>query len=652
MRLLLLCLTIFVLSTSSYSQVLINEIDSDTPSTDDKEFVELKTETPNFPLDGYVLVFYNGTGSQSNASYLAIDLDGYQSDANGIFLIGNALVSPVPDYIIPDNSIQNGADAVAIYIGNASDFPYLTIAHSNNLIDALAYDTSDDDAVDLMALLELTTQINENQNNQGANQSIQRNNNGTYSIANPTPGVNNDGSGFAYNKVKVTPSPSNEINEGEILALTFSTDFAPTTNLTFTYSLNNYGFNASDFSGPTTVTIPAGSTSTTISIQITDDTWDEGDETLNIVFGTLPFGYKMSNNNVYLIVIDNDFTQAAFGTPLQPTYGIVTPTTPTGYYDSLIGKSGAELKTALQQIIANPNVVRAHNYGDIITILRSADQNPLHSNQVWMMYVERGIGKYKFQTTSSNAGSWNREHIFPQSRGGFSNGTSSTPDGIDVWASTNANDIAAGHADAHHIRAEDGPENTSRSNRDYGSDYNGPVGNQGSWKGDVSRALFYMAVRYNALNLVNGNPADNIVYQMGDLASLLVWNHQDPADDFEMNRNNIIYTWQYNRNPFIDYPDLADYIFGSRQNEIWNPSMSVAESSEIRLQLYPNPSHSGFYIYGVSSADVMVYNLNGQQVYNTKIQQDERIETGLSSGMYLVKVASDKGIQHLKLVIE
>ena len=48
---------------TSYSQVIINEIDADTPSTDDKEFVELKSATPNFPLDGYVLVFFNGTSS-------------------------------------------------------------------------------------------------------------------------------------------------------------------------------------------------------------------------------------------------------------------------------------------------------------------------------------------------------------------------------------------------------------------------------------------------------------------------------------------------------------------------------------------------------------------------------------------------------------
>src|SRR5690606_22425181 len=122
------------------------------------------------------------------------------------------------------------------------------------------------------------------------------------------------------------------------------------------------------------------------------------------------------------------------------------------------------------------------------------DQNPANSNQVWLMYVEQPRAKYKYQTVSSSTGLWNREHIYPQSRGGFADGTSSTADGIGVWLPTDANDILAAHADAHHIRAEDGPENSSRNNRDFGSDYVGPAGNQGSWNGDVARSLFYMAV--------------------------------------------------------------------------------------------------------------------------------------------------------------
>ena len=73
----------------SNAQIVINELDSDTPSTDDKEFVELKSSTPNFSLDGYALVLFNGTGSQANLSYYVIDLDGYTTDVNGIIVMTN-----------------------------------------------------------------------------------------------------------------------------------------------------------------------------------------------------------------------------------------------------------------------------------------------------------------------------------------------------------------------------------------------------------------------------------------------------------------------------------------------------------------------------------------------------------------------------------
>ena len=66
--------------------------------------------------------------------------------------------------IIPNNSIQNGADAVAIYQGSIDDFPNSTLATTVNLIDALAYDTSDSDDDNLMALLGLSSQQNENEN--------------------------------------------------------------------------------------------------------------------------------------------------------------------------------------------------------------------------------------------------------------------------------------------------------------------------------------------------------------------------------------------------------------------------------------------------------------------------------------------------------
>lgn len=637
---------------ASHGQVVINELDTDTPSVDDLEFVELKSATPNFSLNGYVLVFFNGTGTNANKSYYAIGLNGLTTDVNGIVTIGNALVSPVPDRIFSNSIIQNGPDGVALYLGTTADFPMNTMATTTNLVDAIVHDTSDADATALMALLNVPLQIDENANGLGTTQSIQRKNDGTYEAKVPTPGANNDGTGFIYNGVRINVS-ANTYNEGDSFNITFTTQTNVTSDLTFTFSMNSGTFTNADYSGNTNVLIATGTNTFTTTITLTDDVVDDGDELGIIKLGTLPSGYNRLNDNVEIRVVDNDFTTLPWGTPIAPTYGLVQSTAPVGYYASLEGKSGAALKQAIQDIIANPAIVHAHNYGDIEYILKDADQNPLNSNQVWLMYVEQGRAKYKFQTTASNVGFWNREHIFPQSRGGFADGTDSTPDGINVWAPTNADDIMAGHGDAHHIRSEDGPENTTRSNRDYGSDYNGPAGNAGSWHGDVARALFYMAVRYNGLSLVNGNPPDSTVGQMGDLASLLTWNHSDPKDDFEMHRNNVIYTWQVNRNPFIDYPDLADYIWGIHAGETWFSNLSVGENTGLNVGIWPNPAKNAINISGIEGdAAIEIFSVNGAKLYSSAFNGDTRIDLALASGIYFAKITSEGKSAVKKIVIQ
>lgn len=631
------------------SQVLINEFDSDTPSTDDKEFIELKSATPNFSLNGYVLVFFNGS---TDKSYYNISLNGLTTDVNGLILIGNNAVSPVPERIFTNSSIQNGPDGVGLYLGSTTDFPGNTTATTTNLIDALVHSNAAVQATSLMNLLGVTVQMNENANSQGTTQSIQRKTDGTWEVKAPTPGVNNDGSGFIFNGITISANTAHK-NEGESFPVTFTTQTNVTSDLTFTFTLNNGSFTNADFTGNTTVFIPAGSNTFTTTITLVDDASDEGDEVLKIKFGNLPSGYNRRNDNIEIRVVDNDFITLPFGTPLNPTYGLVTSTAPAGYYNSLEGLSGAALKQALQNIIANPAVVHAQNYGDVTDILKVADQNPLNSNQVWLMYVETPRAKLDFQTTSSNVGSWNREHIYPQSRGGFANATDDTPDGINSWSATSADDIGAGHGDAHHIRAEDGPENTSRSNRDYGlTGYNGPAGNQGSWKGDVARSVFYMAVRYNGLSVVNGDLPDTTVGQLGDLASLLTWNQTDPRDDFEMNRNNYIYTWQVNRNPFIDYPQLADYIWGSHAGEAWFAALATPENQALNFVVYPNPASNQFTVSGINGEAVIeLYNSLGMKVFEQKIIGETRVVPNVSSGIYLAKITSDNKTAVKKVVI-
>lgn len=648
-------LLLFVFSYMASGQVFINELDSDTPSTDDREFIELKSTVPNFPLNGYVLVFFNGnaTSSTANQSYYTIDLDGLTTDANGIILIGNALITPAPDKILSDNIIQNGADGVGLYLGNPSDFPEFTLATTTNLIHALMYDTNDADATALMGLLGVTAQYNEGQNGLPTSQSVQRKTDGTYETKNPTPGANNDGSGIIFNGITITTNITDK-NEGDSFPITFTTQTNVSSDLTFNFTLNNSSFTTADFTGNTSVVIASGSNSFTTNILLTDDVLDEGDEVLKIKFGTIPAQYKRLNDNIEIRVIDNDFTVAPFGTPLNPTYGIVSSTAPAGYYAALEGLSGTALKQAVQDIIANPAVVHAHNYGDIIDILKTSDQNPENSNEVWLMYVEQSRSKLEFQDTGINTGKWNREHIYPQSRGGFTDGTESIPDGINVWLPTNANDILAGHADAHHLRAEDGAENSLRSNKDYGlTGYNGPSGTMGSWKGDVARSVFYMAVRYNALSIVNGDIADTTVGQLGDLASLLTWNTLDPSDDFEMNRNNYIYTWQVNRNPFIDYPELANYIWGNKAGQTWHFNLSTNDFANLKVNLYPNPAQKSITISGLNEkATIEIYNTIGAKILEQKFTGETQLNIDFPAGIYFAKIDSGDKTIVKKILIE
>jgi len=152
-----------------------------------------------------------------------------------------------------------------------------------------------------------------------------------------------------------------------------------------------------------------------------------------------------------------------------------------------------------------------------------------------------------------------------------------------------------------------------------------------------------MAVRYNGLNVVNGNPVDGIIGQIGDLSSLLTWNHTDVADDYEMNRNNYIYTWQMNRNPFIDYPDLADYIWGSHVGDVWHASLSTATFTDATIVVYPNPTKNAFAISGLTDdSTISLYSILGNKLSETKASNQALIDiSNYNSGIYILKITTN-----------
>ncbi|OQY03084.1 MAG: hypothetical protein B6I20_05750, partial [Bacteroidetes bacterium 4572_117] len=298
-------------------------------------------------------------------------------------------------------------------------------------------------------------------------------------------------------------------------------------------------------------------------------------------------------------------SNAQIGTPNNPSYGNVQTTATNDYYNSLIGLSGAELRTALQNIVVNSNT-RGQTYGDAWLMLEEADENPDDDTQVWQVYIETGIAKTAHVSGSTG---WNREHVFPQSRGGFSGGTSTSSDGKDVYFSTSASDIAHAHADAHQLRASDAGENANRGSLDF-ADVNGPRTKNSSFyeppvsaKGDIARALFYMAIRYNDLSLADGDQDGQII---GDLASLIEWHGIDLPDDYEMRRNNVIYDWQNNRNPFTDMPALVDYLWGDLQGVAWpgNTTTGIRLSSVDAFPIVPYGSVSEIKTYEIEGTEL------------------------------------------------
>jgi endonuclease I len=222
-------------------------------------------------------------------------------------------------------------------------------------------------------------------------------------------------------------------------------------------------------------------------------------------------------------------------------------------YAPAIGKTGTALRTSLHDIIDNHTKL---SYDAVWTALKDTDQDPGNTANVIELYTGRSISK---SSNGGNAGQWNREHVFAQSRGGF---TTSAGPGTDL----------------HHLRAEDVTVNGTRGNKDFDDGGSAVSGCTDCWtdgdsfeprdavKGDVARMLFYMAVRYEGddgfTDLELSTTVGSAVPRIGDLDILLAWNAADPVDAFEMRRNDRIHAqWQGNRNPFIDHPEWASAIW-------------------------------------------------------------------------------------------
>ncbi len=252
---------------------------------------------------------------------------------------------------------------------------------------------------------------------------------------------------------------------------------------------------------------------------------------------------------------------------------------PDGYYDSAEGLTGDELKAALHDIIDNHTTYPYTDTGtDVWDILKESDRDPENSSNVILIYT--GWSVDAAQEYNSGDG-WTREHVWAKSHGDF-----------DTYPPAGT--------DAHHLRPCDSGVNSSRSDKDFdngGSQHSVATecySTSTTWeprdavKGDVARMMFYMATRYEGD--VSGEPDLELVDHIttypdpvfGVLSTLIEWNTEDPVDAFEQNRNNVVYSYQGNRNPFIDHPEYVNAIYNPENNapEIEDQEFTIAENSE------------------------------------------------------------------------
>ena len=249
---------------------------------------------------------------------------------------------------------------------------------------------------------------------------------------------------------------------------------------------------------------------------------------------------------------------------------------------------------------ANTNMLVNYVYGTSNT---NGKNNPyLHA-----LYVNRNVDNQVKAWGNHNQDQWgiNREHVWPKAEG-FDQDEDMTTSG---GARGDPMHLMAGNGYVNNIHSNYyyGYVDTSEKYQDCGDNsnwtnlsnnlrgYSKTVGGstsvfepQDSDKGDIARAIFYMVARYNYLSgsdsdgIDSNNPNLTLTQslsdwakqgytsttsnpgKMGIMTDLLNWHHKDPVDEFEIHRNNLLYrNYTNNRNPFIDYPEWVDYIWGT-----------------------------------------------------------------------------------------
>ena len=315
---------------------------------------------------------------------------------------------------------------------------------------------------------------------------------------------------------------------------------------------------------------------------------------------------------------------------------------PAGYYDGIEGKCGAELKTALFDIIGDHEQL---SYNELWTAFEDTDCR--EDGTVWDMYsdCEFRFGNDQCGNYSGVGDCYNREHSFPKS-----------------WF---GGKVPPMYTDLFHLYPTDGYINNQRSNYPFGecdggtklsslakgrlgkstfSGYSGTVWEpDDEYKGDFARSYFYMATAYedrfasfdSEMLAHNSYPC----YVDWALELLLKWHRQDPVSQKEIYRNNAVEEWQGNRNPYIDYPQLVEHVWGDKMDEAFGFSNAIDEHNRADIAITATDGSititaDGDFAYTICNMGGTV-TASGNGIGNTTVAMDGK-------GIWIVKVTNDR----------
>ncbi len=337
---------------------------------------------------------------------------------------------------------------------------------------------------------------------------------------------------------------------------------------------------------------------------------------------------------------------------------LVQAQAPAGYYDAANGKKGAELKTAIF------NIIRPHtqlDYYTSSTYFKTTDWRP--EGYFWDMYSN--IHRTSFSGL-------NREHSLPKSWFGVASGQeNSIPMGTDLH-NLYPSDATANSAKLNYPIGEvtGTPDFTNGvvkvgPSTSYLPQYSGFVFEPADeYKGDFARDYMYMVTCYEDYSTRwQSTGTESMMYggtypvfRPNAIELLLKWHRTDTVSTKEINRNNAVYLLQHNRNPFVDHPELVEFIWGKYVGSAWDENGSLPEK-DFNLVAYPNPitpedSKFTVKVNSPTKSTYFIKNSEGITIKTDKFQADASIDVNeLKNGIYILEVYSGTTRKVTKFVL-